>query len=175
MSVGILGSIFYVNSLLNGKDKTSVTQVKKTKASAQTYHKLLAINLLSVTPINMNNSGESGKLGGEGSKPESTISPTMVIMSPFPTLTAVPSPSPTLTVPTSEPTLTPTQSLLLAYHNPSPTLIPITNTQTAVATVTDKPSHMPTKTQHLPETGWVQTSSLLFIIAASTILLSLLF
>jgi len=33
----------------------------------------------------------------------------------------------------------------------------------------------PTGVQQLPETGWIQTSSILFIVAVSTIFFSLLF
>src|SRR3990167_5092493 len=44
MTFGLVGAIAYFSMLLNNKSGTAVTQIKKTKASAQTYHKLLALN-----------------------------------------------------------------------------------------------------------------------------------
>jgi len=183
MSVGILAAIFYVNSLLNGKNEAPVTQIKKTKASAQTYHKLLALNDVQITPIDIDPTAAVKVTPTPTDEPEvtTTIAPTKGV-TPVPSVTIKPTivaSSPTV-VPTIvsttivPPTLIPTkQSLLLAYHNPSPTVIQAT--EGAKTEVTKKPTLIPTRTQTLPETGWVQTSSILFIVAVSTILLSLLF
>ena len=76
---------------------------------------------------------------------------------------------------------TPTLSPLLAYKSIStPTLIPTANKgatikPTEASSIPTKKLIQPTGVQQLPETGWIQTSSILFIVAASTILFSLLF
>jgi len=113
---------------------------------------------------------------------------------PLPTVTLVPTntPIPTLAAavvqPSTVPSATPTLQPLLAYKSTSntPTLIPINDDTGGMAmvnpTATKAPTPLPTKkilptdgVQQLPETGWVQTSSILFIVAATTILFSLLF
>jgi hypothetical protein len=89
-------------------------------------------------------------------------------------------PSPT-NIP-STPTSIPTPTIaLLAYRTTTitPTLIPVTNTggeqikmsPTAVTT----PTKTPTPANKLPETGWVQLSTILFIVAATTVFVSFLF
>lgn len=96
-----------------------------------------------------------------------------------------PTPNPTI-VPTSTPALialaptltlapSPTILPLLVYQSTtiSPTLIPVI--PTAEATLTPTKKVLPTGVGQLPASGWIQTSSILFIVAASTILFSLLF
>ena len=194
MSSVILASIFYVSSLLNGKGSASVTQIQKTKASAQTYHKLLALNDIAITPVDNGTGSTPTPTGEPAASPTTapTVAPTVVAATPLPTVsksltpTTVSEPtalvvSPTVapTIPSATlipPTAVPTkQSLLLAYHNPSPTVAVTDANGTGNITVTKKPTTIPTKTQALPETGWVQTPLILFIVASSTILLSLLF
>jgi len=202
MCGGILAAIFYVNNLLNGQTKAPATQVKKTKASEQTYHKLLALNdiptpsvveptiggsaLTSSIPVPANSS-TSVPSTAPSIIPVITTSPPKASAA-VPTLLAqLPTIVPTLAIPTAiptigTPTLLPTKQPLLAYHNPSPTLLPIADTgggdiisPTSSITGGVTPSIVPTKTNALPATGWVQTSSILFIVATSTIFLSLLF
>ena len=103
-----------------------------------------------------------------------TIIPTAIPLTP----TRIPTPTLPMVPPTVQPS--PTTQPLLAYNSitPSPTLIPIANTGgmidvTKIPSPTKKIS--PTGVQALPETGWIQTSSILFIVAVSTIFFSLLF
>ncbi len=195
MSGVILASIFYVSSLLNGKGSASVTQIQKTKASAQTYHKLLALNDIPITPVDNETGSTPTPINEPAVSPTTapTIAPTVVAATPLPTVSKSPTPTTVSepTLPAVSPTVAPTipsvtlipptavptkQSLLLAYHNPSPTVVAVTDANgTGSITVTKKPTTIPTKTQALPETGWVQTPLILFIVASSTILLSLLF
>lgn len=131
--------------------------------------------------------------------PPPTAKPTAI---PTKSVTAVPTllaKAPTLPPPTIAPTkivaaveptdipeiITPTLQPLLAYKSTSvtPTLIPIKDgtggmaNPTTAAKSTPSPTKKitPTGVQTLPETGWVQTSSILFIVATTTILFSLLF
>jgi len=104
-----------------------------------------------------------------------TSVPTKVPTTPLPSVVISPSKSPT---PTTLPT--PTLSPLLAYKSTSvsPTLAPTKSiNQPTDPTKAPTPTKkiQPTGIQQLPETGWIQTSSILFIVAASTILFSLLF
>ncbi|PIQ71482.1 hypothetical protein COV87_03180 [Candidatus Roizmanbacteria bacterium CG11_big_fil_rev_8_21_14_0_20_37_16] len=166
MTVTLLAAIFYISSLLSSPNK-SPTRIRKTKASAVTYKK--EINLVddfSQTP-----------------KPTllvlaPTIIPTVAVPTKAPTkapttapviLAQEPTDIPEPTKPASTPTLQP----LLAYKSTSisPTLIPISPSKTPTPTK----KIQPTGAQTLPETGWIQTSSLLFIVAMTTIFLSLLF
>ena len=112
-----------------------------------------------------------------------TLIPTVPIPTALPTPTTLPTPT-LLPTPTALPTPTslpsPTTQPLLAYNSTSisPTLIPATDTggmidPTKAPTPTQKIK--PTGVQQLPETGWIQTSSILFIVAVSTIFFSLLF
>ena len=171
MMVLLLSSTIYISGLLSSP--SSPTQIKKTKAAAVTYTR--NVDLF----------------------PTDMAEPTPLITQPAPTLLAlapsiVPTTIPT-TIPTKAPVIptvleptavppSPTLQPLLAYKSTSisPTLAPLTKggsdmsvTPTKVPSPTKK--IQPTETQELPETGWVQTSSILFIVATSTILFSLLY
>lgn len=127
-----------------------------------------------------------------------TAKPTTALIAKAPTL--APTVAPITKTPTAVPTMpavaaleptdipevvTPPAQPLLAYKSTTltPTLIPIKgstggmlNPTVAKSTPTPtKAALVPTGVQQLPETGWVQTSSILFIVAATTILFSLLF
>ncbi|MBI4973882.1 hypothetical protein HZC27_04705 [Candidatus Roizmanbacteria bacterium] len=196
MTFGLVGAIAYFSTLLSNKSGTSVTQIKKTKASAQTYHKLFALD-----------SPSGGGTIVPTAAPSTAVLPTQrpsVVPSAAPTLlaqnniTPTVAPSPTI-IPTVVSTIAPTPTSipqtptavpsptipLLAYRTTTitPTLIPVANTggeQTKVSpTVTVSPTKAPTVTKlpdnKLPETGWVQLSTILFIVATITVFVSFLF
>lgn len=114
-----------------------------------------------------------------------TLTPTVVVIAKAPT--AIPTmPAIAAAEPTDIPEIvTPTTQPLLAYKSTTltPTLIPIKDNtggmmSPTISKSTPTPAKVaatPTGVQSLPETGWVQTSSILFIVAATTILFSLLF
>lgn len=140
VTVFLFGAIIYISLLLQGDGDSSVTQIKKTKASSQTYHKTVSFD-------------------GESSSASSISSPaptkaliakniTNTISSPTPLATTILKPTlmPTINKPTTQPTATlaptralfslsnktsksvvsptatpaPTQSELLTYRNPTP-------------------------------------------------------
>lgn len=114
-----------------------------------------------------------------------TLAPTQAIITKAPTI-APTAPLIAAAEPTDIPEIvTPTLQPLLAYKSTTltPTLIPIKDNtggmaSPTIAKSTPTPTKIvaaPTGVQQLPETGWVQTSSILFIVAATTILFSLLF
>lgn len=206
MTFGLVGAIAYFSLLLNNKSGTAVTQIKKTKASAQTYHKLFALDSApgggTIVPTQA-----SGGNVTVTAVPSTAVLPTQqpsVAPSAAPTLlaqnniTPTVAPSPTILptimstiapTPTSipqTPTTAPSPTIpLLAYRTTTitPTLIPVANTggeQTkASPTVTVSPTKAPTVTKlpdnKLPETGWVQLSTILFIVATTTVFVSFLF
>lgn len=205
MTIGLLGAVAYFSIMLNNQGEKAVTTIKKTKASAQTYHKLLALNVTPVPTYGAGDSSSSSSTGGSSSSSVTAVpSPTAALISkntvtptsgassssPAPTPTAAPLPTtaptrtPTAALPTSFPTPT---APLLAYRTltPTPTLIPVketggsapvpTATKTPTKTPTKAPQVTPQKTDTLPETGWVQYSSILFIVAAATVFVSFLF
>lgn len=198
MTVGLLAAVIYFSFLLNNKGDKSVTQIKKTKASAQTYHKLLALNVTPI-PSDQPDSGSSSSSNSFSSAASVTKTPTTPPVNPTllanntisPTLpaSAVPTSTPVPTQPVVRPpTSIPTPTVpLLAYRTITPTLIPVKDTGgtpggvTIIPTATVIPSKAivptktTTKTDTLPETGWVQFSSILFIVAATTIFISFLF
>ncbi len=198
MSVVLLGSIFFISSLLSSPDK-SPTQIQKTKAAQLTYKK--EINLADtfgtdeITPVLPPLISLAPTLAAKGP----TAVPTLLALAPTLVPTSIPTKMPTK-APTAtpivlaqeptdipEPTnlaVTPTLQPLLAYKSTSisPTLIPIKETggmtdPTVVTTKTPSPTKkiQPTGVQNLPESGWIQISSVLFIVATTTILFSLLF
>lgn len=172
MVVLLLSSTLYISGLLSSP--SSPTQIKKTKAAPVTYTRnvdLFPSDMAEPTPI-------------------ITLSPVPTLLALAPTIipTAIPTVLPTEApvIPTVlEPTPvppSPTLQPLLAYKSTSisPTLAPLTKggsdiaaEPTKIPSPTKKPQ--PTGTQELPETGWIQTSSILFIVATSTILFSLLY
>lgn len=215
----LFGAVIYVSVLLNNTSEQSITSVRKTKASSQTYHKLLAVNIPidpvsydSVTPtltpiptptdsVSVGSSSQSRSNTAQSSSRgylntnSPTIRPTTQVFS-TPTVILTPKISSYITsqpITTPIPTvqITPTQSPLLAYGSQtklSPTLIPVKETGAKGSTQLsptklvsngsyENPvvSKVPTRVEKLPDSGWIQTSSLLFIIAATTILFSLLF
>lgn len=172
MTLVLLGTTFYISTLLTSK--SSPTQIQKTKASAVTYSRTVNLpefgateepkTTITPTPTQFPTS-------------EPTQTPTLLAQAPTLIPTLVPTIIPTLMPPTPTPTLSP----LLAYKSTggvTPTLIPLSNTGGMIdPTKVPSPTRkiQPTGIQQLPESGWIQTSTILFIIATSTILFSLLF
>lgn len=208
ITFGLVGAIAYFSMLLNNKSGTSVTQIKKTKASAQTYHKLFELENSpgggTVIPTQVAEGNVSVTVAPSSAAlptqqastapsaaptllAQNNITPTVVSSSPtiIPTVASTIAPSPT-SVPAT-PTNAPTPTIpLLAYRTTTitPTLIPVANTggdQTKVIspTMTIAPSKAPTTAKlpdnKLPETGWVQLSTILFIVATTTVFISFLF
>ncbi|MEK7078467.1 MAG: hypothetical protein AAB929_00205 [Patescibacteria group bacterium] len=201
MTFGLVGAIAYFSMLLNNKSGTAVTQIKKTKASAQTYHKLLALNevpgggtVIPTEAVNVDASptqAVSNPTGQPSSSPapillaQNNVTPS-VALSPtvLPTIASTIVPTPTNIPPTPTKVPTPTVALLV-YRTTTitPTLIPVANTggeQTKVSpTMTITPSKALAVTKlpdnKLPETGWVQLSTILFIVATTTVFISFLF
>lgn len=199
MTVVLLGTTFYISALLSSPNN-SPTQIQKTKASAITYKK--EINLADnfgtadITPEMTPATTITPILVAQIPTAKPTLVPTAT---PQPSVTKAPTKEPTKS-PTATPIVlaqeptdipeptksaeTPTLQPLLAYKSTtvSPTLIPVKDTggmanPTIAATKTPSPTKkiQPTGVQTLPETGWIQTSSILFIVATTTILFSLLF
>jgi len=195
ITVLLLGMIIYISTLL-GNGTNSPTVIKKTKASNISYHKSIdiktgnlneSINQFATSPTpSVASSTVSNSL--------SPVSPTLIAkaqLTPSIAKQAVatgapvvsPTTSPIVVEPSSKPS--PTLLPLLAYKStslsPTPTLIPVRNTNANGGTTTSNQNVSPTKkpyptaVQTLPETGWVQTSTILFIVATTTILFSLLF
>jgi hypothetical protein len=197
MTVVLLGTTFYISNLLSSPNK-SPTQIQKTKAAQQTYTTKidLADNFGTAetpTPVVTPLLTPAPTLVASLPSPKPTLlalAPTLVpTLVPTKVPTKIPTQVPTQVAavePTDipEPSATPTLQPLLAYKSTtiSPTLIPIKETggmisPTIAATKAPTPTKkiQPTGVQNLPETGWVQTSSILFIVATTTILFSLLF
>lgn len=202
MTFGLVGAIAYFSMLLNNKSGTSVTQIKKTKASAQTYHKLLALNEIpgggTVIPTQAANENVTVTVAPSNAvlpKQQASVAPSAaptllaqnnitptVASSPTILPTVAPSPTNIPVTPTNVPTAT---TALLVYRTTtvSPTLIPVANTggeqikmsPTTVKTMTITPSSTKLPSDKLPESGWVQLSTILFIVATTTIFISFLF
>lgn len=197
MTIVLLGTTVYISTLLSSK--SSPTQIQKTKASAVTYSRTVDL------PDFGSSTDQTTLTPTVGPSVFPTVPPTLIPTPPSQTTTPAPTllaQAPSLTpspIPTKLPTLIPTMTLaptalpeptdlptptlspLLAYKSTggvTPTLIPITNTG-GMTDVVKAPSPtqkiLPTGVQQLPDTGWIQTSSILFIVATSTILFSLLF
>lgn len=186
MSIVLVGAIFYISTLLSSP--SSPTQIQKTKAAAVTYSRTVDLP----------------EFGGTDETPSPTVTepttvPTLLAKAPIISPTTIPPttiptrlPTKVPTIPPLEPTEvpptdipTPTLSPLLAYKSTSgitPTLIPIGETggmqnppHSLVPTKSTKKETVPTGVKQLPESGWIQTSTILFIVSTSTILFSLLF
>jgi len=185
----LLGSTIYISTLLSSPN-SSPTQIQKTKASAITYKKTIDLAQFdTAAPTPTVSAAPSPILPPPTSKPTSTPTPQPTLIAKAPTLppaTAIPTKIIVSVEPTDIPEIiTPTLQQLLAYKSTSvtPTLIPIKDgtggmanpTTAAKATPSPTKKITPTGVQTLPETGWVQTSSILFIVATTTILFSLLF
>ena len=189
MTFGLVGAIAYFSMLLNNKSGTAVTQIKKTKASAQTYHKLLALNevpggvtLIPTEAVSVEVSPTQtvpGPTGGSSPAPtllaQNNVTPS-VTPSPtiMPTVVSTIVPTSTNIPPTSTKVPTPTVALLV-YRTTTitPTLIPVANTGGGEITKTPTSAKLPDN--KLPETGWVQLSTILFIVATATVFVSFLF
>lgn len=190
VTVVLLASTLYISSLLS--TPSSPTQIKKTKAAPVAYTKTVNFaDFPSNSPTTPAPSSSPSVI--PESKPSSVPSPTtaVTIIAKAPTLvptkapiliaqalTPTPSTAPTVIPKISTPTPAPSPTLqpLLAYKSTSisPTLSPLGVVDpTKAPTPTKKVA--PTGVQQLPETGWIQTSSILFIVATSTILFSLLY
>lgn len=175
MTIVLLGATIYISTLLNDENNAP-TQIKKTKASAQTYNKT----------VNLQDSFD--EFGDEKSPSPDTEPSTTPTSAPLATPTTIPTliakapaVEPT-TAPTITSTPTPTLQPLLAYKSTtisqSPTLIPIAETggqKEEIKPPTPTKKAVPTIVSNLPEAGWIQTSTILFIVATTTILFSLLF
>lgn len=201
VTVVLLGSTIYISMLLTSTTN-SPTQIQKTRASAVTYKKTIELTDFgteetaeepspavspSVTPT------PTKALIAKAPTSVPTAKPTTALLAQAPTLTPTKAPTAVPTVPAiaaTEPTdipevVTPTVQPLLAYKSTTltPTLIPIKDStggmvNPTISKSTPTPAKtvaVPTGVQQLPETGWVQISSILFIVAATTILFSLLF
>jgi len=167
MTVTLLAATFYISSLLSSPNK-SPTQIKKTKASAVTYKKEINLvddfsqtpkpTLLALVPTII---------------PTTVVAPTKAPNKAPTTAPLILAQEPTDIPEPTKPAATPTLQPLLAYKSTSisPTLIPISPSKTPTPTK----KIQPTGVQTLPETGWIQTSSILFIVAMTTIFFSLLF
>lgn len=203
----LLVTTFYLNSLLQGGQKDSVTQIKKTKASAQTYHRYLALNI--TLPTNSSRSSQSSSINP---------SPTDTLLSVTPRLTTQPTqqlgqknnssnsssrlssgaPSPSVSlsitpVPSGLLRTTPTTNLfqssiskssssissgLLAYRNPTTmSSVSTSSTRNTSSSINSsiKLTISPSVSKRLPETGAVQYSSILFIVAVTTIFIAFLY
>lgn len=195
VTVVLLGSTVYISMLLTSPTD-SPTQIQKTRASAITYKKTIELTDFGTEePTGEPSPGVSPSVSPSPTKPvptaTPTVKPTSALIAKAPTLAPTSAPRPTVTIaPAVEPTdipevVTPTLQPLLAYKSTTltPTLIPIRDNtggmmSPTISKSTPTPAKMavtPTGVQKLPETGWVQTSSILFIVAATTILFSLLF
>lgn len=204
MTVVLLGATIYISSLLSSTSSPTKIQKTKAAAVTYTRKvDLFQTDVtpdptLSITPDASVSPVQSiSPMPALATTGAPAVLPTVAPTTTVATATKVPTQAqviPTV-VPTSVPTviptatpaliaqakLTPTLQPLLAYKSTSisPTLIPIANTG-GMANPTKVPSPtvkkvQPTGVQQLPETGWIQTSSILFIVATSTILFSLLF
>lgn len=198
ITVVLLVTTFYLNALLQNNQKDSVTQIKKTRASAQTYHRQLALNL--TLPTISANSSQSSSINMQptdravSNRPtirptvQATVTPTMAPVN-RPTIlpTQINSPSIVLT-PSIRPTsalvsITPATSFqsssrfssspskaLLTYNNPTSSPVSVT------PQITDSSLMIsPSVSKKLPETGAIQYSSILFIVAVTTIFIAFLY
>ena len=188
MTVFLLGATVYISTLLSSSN--SPTQIQKTKAADVSYTRevnLFPTEMAEVSPtviispttvVSASNMPTSIPTDVPTNSPELLAQASTVIPTIIPTtIPTVQPPTPTIVQPTDipEPTMlpaTPTLQPLLAYKSTSisPTIVPATNKGGEVTKAIQ-----PTGIQQLPDTGWVQTSSILFIVATSTILFSLLF
>jgi hypothetical protein len=213
VTLGLLVTTFYINSLLQNNQKNSITQIKKTKASSQTYHKYLAVNFtLPTITVKPTQSSSSKAQQTNPLSPTNIISPTkqstsLPVQKPTnePTKTAYKSASSqkqtsisslsSSTFPTvySSISNTPTSSQsktsvfssssqgIITYNNP--TIVPKfsssneRNNYSSLNTTNTNTSVMisPSIVKNLPETGYVQYSSILFIVAVITIFIAFLY
>ena len=174
----LVGVTIYISSLLSSS--SSPTRIQKTKAAGVTYTRKVDLFPTGTTEEPSISVSPTVILS-----PTVTLEPTLLAQAPtlVPTKISTPIPSSTIVPPVVAPTSVATLTLqpLLAYKSTtiSPTLAPATEANGSVISPTKTASPItkiqPTGVQQLPDTGWVQISSILFVVAASTILFSLLF
>ena len=162
----LLISIIFVNNLLKEEPGQAVTTIKRTKAATKTYSRLLALNNQQPTI--------SPTLAQQGTE---SPSPTEILLAKnHPTITGGQYQNNPLT-PTvfanneitdmqGTPTVDPTAELLARNSN---------ITVTASSSISPTSSIIPTKTQKLPETGWIQYSLILFAAATTMFFLAFIF
>lgn len=148
--LSVVGFLFvttlYVSFLLRSGPETAPTTIKKTKASAITYSRTLALNTPTATIVI-----SPTEAFIQGTSLISTISPTI---SPTESLSISPSPTETLI---AKADISPTETLLAK----------VTSTPTVVVTKV--------KADVLPDAGWVKISHLVFVFAFSLVIFSLLY
>ncbi|QQG44730.1 MAG: hypothetical protein HYW86_02330 [Candidatus Roizmanbacteria bacterium] len=152
----LLVTTIYISFLLRSESESAPTTIKKTKAAARTYTKLIALNMPTATPTPLPTSAKYIEDG------QSSVSPTLPTVSPTSNLLAKNELTPTepLTPILSE-TITPTEVLLAK--------VTITSTVSAAVSPTT------TKVKTLPDSGWIKPLHLMFVFAFSLILFSLLY
>lgn len=184
----LLVTTVYVSLQLR-KDSTSApTTVHQTKAATKTYSTTVSLNSSAVTPTQrvLSPTATSAQPSlAQGNQSSSAI----VVLTPTSMVDA--SPGTILISPTSIPTVTssllaqattviPTPSSFASAQGVSPT-VNLTPTETLLAKVTSTPTInplttiTPTKTQSLPDAGWMKPMHLLFIFAFSLVFFSLLY
>ncbi len=188
ITVLLLLATVYLNSVLQNTQSESATRVKKIKASAQTYHKYLALNSVSPTLI-----AYTVPIHHTPIPPSATPTPYMTatpVISPpsysssrqsvsSASQTARPLETVTPLLPTRIPTnLQPTQ---IVYHNPSPTIITSTlymQSSSSIKAVTTTPTHTiltQKPMEQLPNSGISQYSTIFFFVAVVTLFIAFLF
>ncbi|MFA5136307.1 MAG: hypothetical protein WC489_02845 [Patescibacteria group bacterium] len=184
MTIGILATVVYLSILLSNRSETAVTQIKKTKASSQTYHRSVDLLALNTTPSDPNPTGNE-TVEEDIRQPTQMTSPTKAQVLPVDSSVT---PSPDISTQRATTVPTPT-SVLLVYRTltVAPTLIPAAETGgeagnseiQASATPTKSIKILPTSTQKpnktLPETGLMQFTTILFIVGATTVFFAFLF
>lgn len=156
----LMATTIYIGKLLNEPTTSSVTTIKKTKAAALTYRRVLALNYLTPTIT-------TELLLTPTSTPDFNPSPDDITLTPNPSVSPSLSLSPTIIVsPTQMGNPTPTE-IILARANPSQTLY---STQSATTTITSAQ-----KITGLPESGWIQYSLIMFAAATLIIFISFLY
>lgn len=185
MTLGILATVVYLSILLSNRSDTAVTQIKKTKASSQTYHRSVDLLALNTTPSDPNPTGNE-TAEEDVRQPTQMPSPTKAQVLPVDSSIT---PSPDISAQSATTVPTPT-SVLLVYRTltVAPTLIPAAETggeagssevKASAATPTKAIKILPTSTQKpnktLPETGLMQFTTILFIVGATTVFFAFLF
>jgi len=207
----LLIATFYLNSLLQNNQKDSVTQIKKTKASAQTYHRYLALNITLPTISGGFSQSNSSSLQPTTVLPSGGLSPTIkldlnptlhttqTILQPTqknnsssssrnPTSSSSSSSVRFTVIPTAvQPTKSSQSSATSRFSSSSKGLLSYNNPTVKITGQTDRNSISnsnsssvksiisPSISKKLPETGMVQYSSIIFIVAVTTIFFAFLY
>ena len=157
VTIFLIGSIFYISTLLTSGDENKTSQVapRKTKAANITYSKLIALN--QVTPETTPTAQAEDTTSGEETE-SITETPTQtgetVSVTGVESITETPTPTPTETV--------------LAYANPT-----VTDTASSEADTTT--TLTPTKVKNLPDTGFIYNGLIIFAAAMVLVFFSFLF